>query len=217
MTYPLIHGRRRGGARLLVGAVTLLTLGTAAACTGSSSGPEAQRTPTPRASTQPAATLAPRPAAAQVRVTRVSGTLRARDRKALEARVGKVVTTYFDDAFLGGDYPRSSFKDAFATFSPGARREARGARELLTNQLLGPTTESVVPREQTAYLSVLAPFDAAAGVTARVHLVFLAERGERADRTVTVDGRLLLTRKPSGGWMIFGYDLSRSSTAGGAG
>ena len=33
---------------------------------------------------------------------------------------------YFDDAFLGGDYPRHSFGDAFDTFSAG--RGAAGRR-----------------------------------------------------------------------------------------
>ncbi len=208
------EGVLRGVAVL---AATVLLAGTAAGCTGDSAsreGPgEPQAAGSAPAAPQSTATLEPRPVPARVRVTRVAGTLGARDREVLAARVGAVVTGYFQDAFLGGSYPRRSFRDAFATFSPEVRRQAVRARGLLTNQRLGATTTSVVARRQNAALSVLAPNEVAAGVTARVHLEYLAERGERGDRTVTVAGRLLLTRKPSGGWMIFGYDLSRSVRA----
>ena len=66
-------------------------------------------------------------------------------------------------------------------------------------------------RRRTAYLSVLAPYKVAAGVTARVHLRFLADRGDKPAKRVDVRGRLMLTRKSSGGWQIFGYDLSKNA------
>ncbi|HEU5035017.1 MAG TPA: hypothetical protein VFT62_09710 [Mycobacteriales bacterium] len=201
--------RRAGGLAAM--AMTLVLAGTAAGCTGDDKEPKAASSPAP--TPQSTATLEPRPAPAKVRVTRVAGSLRPKDVDELTANVGRVVTGYFQDAFLGGTYPRSSFRDAFGTFSPGVRRQAMRERALLTNERLGPTTTEVVPREQTAYLSVLAPNKVAAGVTARVHLEYLALRGERPDATVVVDGRLMLTRKPSGGWMIFGYDLNRSARA----
>jgi hypothetical protein len=156
--------------------------------------------------------LEPKPAPARIRVTRVAGHLAPKDRAVLERKVGKVVSAYFDDAFLGGSYPRSGFGDAFDTFSSGAARLARHDKALLTNTTLGPTTERVVARRQTAYLSVLAPHKIAAGVTALVNLRYLAERGDRPDKEVTVKGRLILTRTKSGGWQIFGYDLSRSAS-----
>lgn len=162
------------------------------------------------------ATLEPKPVSAKVRVTRVAGRLKPKDQEALAHNVGKVVSGYFDDAFLGGSYPRSDFGNAFRTFSKGAQRQAKDAKNLLTNLSLGPTTESVVPRRQTAYLAVLAPHKVAAGVTARVDLRFVAERGEHADKSVIVRGRLMLTRKKGGGWKIFGFDLTRSTkTVGG--
>jgi hypothetical protein len=134
-----------------------------------------------------------------------------RDRVVLADNVGRVVTGYFDDAFLGGDYPRSSFGDAFTTFSSGAARQADADRDLLTNRVLGPTTERIEVRRRTAYLSVLAPYRVAAGVTARVRLSFVAEQADAAAKRVDVWGRLLLTRKQSGGWEIFGYDLQQST------
>jgi hypothetical protein len=166
---------------------------------------------------QPTATPEPKPAAAKVRVTRVAGRLKPKDQEVLATKVGAVVTAYFEDAFLGGDYPRSDFDDAFATFTPGAAEQAKHDRDLLTNIDLGPTTDSVVASRQTAYLSVLAPHKVAAGVTALVDLRFVADRGDEPDKEVTVKGRLMLTRKNDGGWTIFGYDLTQSASTVGEG
>ncbi len=152
-----------------------------------------------------------------MRVTRVSGKLKEKDQEVLADNVRKVVMAYFDDAFLGGDYPRDSFGDAFDTFSAGAARQADGDRDLLTNRVLGPTTQGIEVRRRTAYLSVLAPYKVAAGVTAKVQLRFVADQGDDPAKLVNVKGRLLLTRKKSGGWQIFGYDLARSARAVGEG
>lgn len=201
---------RRAAATVLCG----LLVATVGACTSdeeapeaageapSSAGPTEEPTPTPTVEQAPL----------KVRVTRVAGRMKPRDQEVLADKVGSVVSAYFDDAFLGGDYPREDFDDAFATFSEGAAAQARGDRDLLTNQDLGPSTESVVARRRTAYLSVLAPHKVAAGVTARVDLRFVADRGDEPAKEVTVKGRLMLTRKDDGGWKIFGYDLSQSAT-----
>ena len=195
---------------MALGVVALL-VGTAA-CTVEDSRPSRAVDPEPSVRDD-VASATPVPAAAppaRVRVTRVAGSLSDRDREVLAGRVGHVVTDYFDAAFLGGDYPRSSFGDAFDTFSAGAAVRADANRDLLTNRVLGPTTQSIEVRRRTAYLSVLAPHKVAAGVTARVHLRFVADRGDAPAKRVDVTGRLLLTRKASGdGWKIFGYDLDR--------
>ena len=200
---------RRSLAVLMCGALVAAT----AACT--SSGDESSAPPADTASSgvsEPSTTPRPVPAPpARVRVTRVSGTLKEKDREVLADNVERVVTAYFDDAYVGGDYPRDSFGDAFATFSAGAAQQADGDRDLLTNRVLGATTETVEVRRRTAYLSVLAPYKVAAGVTARVHLRFLADRGDKPAKRVDVRGRLMLTRKSSGGWQIFGYDLSKNA------
>jgi hypothetical protein len=146
----------------------------------------------------------------RVQVTRVSGRLSPKARRALERNVGHAVSTYVDGAFLGGGYPRSDFSDAFSAFSAGVRRQAWRDRNLTTNRLLGPSTRSVTAKEQSAYLSVLAPYKVAAGVSARLTVRFVADRGDSPAKQVTVRGRLMLTRKASGGWKIFGYHLSRS-------
>lgn len=214
MAVPARRGRMPAAGPL----TALLVLSLAAGgCTGTESPRPAGRAGTP--ASEPPATLEPRPAPARVRVTRVAGELPGPAREVLARRVGTVVTRYFDDAFLGGDYPRSDFGSAFATFTPGARKRARGDRDLLTNRRLGPVTQRVVPRRQAAYLSVLAPHRVAAGVTARVDLRYLVLREDGADREIRIAGRLLLTRDDAGGWVIFGYDLNRASVpapAGGA-
>ena len=193
---------------------TVLTL-SAAGCT--SDDPAATPSPSPTTSQGETATLEPRPAPAQVRVTRVAGWMRPKDRDVLADNVGKVVSTYFEDAYLGGDQPRTSFDDAFATFTRDAAGSAERQQELTTNAALGPSTEAVVPRRQRAFLSVLSPKGVATGVTAKVDLTYLVQRAERPDRLVTVRGRLLLTRAGSGAWQIFGYDLTRGDRAAGEG
>jgi hypothetical protein len=201
---------RRAAATLLCA----LLVATASACTGDGDAPSThvEESVSAGPTEESTATLEAKPAPLKVRVTRVAGRLKPKDQEVLAHKVGEVVSAYFDDAFLGGDYPRSDFDHAFATFSSGAAEQARHDGDLLTNSELGPTTESVVARRRTAYLSVLAPYKVAAGVTARVDLRFVADRGDEPAQEVTVKGRLMLTRKQDGGWKIFGYDLSQSAT-----
>lgn len=211
VTDRFAHRAGQGVRRACATALCLLLAVTAASCTGDSTPDGKEPAPPPDAASKGATTtLEPKPVPAKVRVTRVSGKLRPKAQEVLADNIEKVVTGYFADAFLGGDYPRSDFDGAFATFTRGAAEQAQRNRDLLTNRELGPTTVQVIPKRQTAYLSVLAPHKVAAGVTARVHLDFIAERGDKPDKRVKVKGRLILTRQKSGGWQIFGFDLSRS-------
>lgn len=211
----MLHGIFRPSRRAWAAVLCTAALVVSSACTPDTEpdpAPEQPAAESPPASEGAPATIEPKPVPASVRVTRVIGRLKAKDRDVLENKVGKVVSAYFDDAFLGGEYPRSAFRDSFGTFSRGAASKAVKQRDLLTNQELGPTTVAVTPRRQSAYLSVLAPHKVAAGVTARVDLRYLVDRADEPDMSVTVKGRLMLTRKKSGGWQIFGYDLSRSAS-----
>lgn len=154
----------------------------------------------------------------KVRVARVVGEdLPKQRRRRLEEQVGRVVAGYFDAAYLGGEYPRTDFTGALAAFSDGAVQRAASDRNLLTNAGIGARTDRVVPRAKQARLDVLVPRRVVAGLTARVRLVFLQEQARGPVRKVTVQGRLLLNRKKSGPWQIFGYDLSRSSVPSRAG
>ncbi len=190
---------------LLVGVLLLAgTLG----CTGGTP-QDPDRSPAAASPSTPTPSSAPM----RVKVTHVAGKLSDQRRRALAVRVGRTISAYADAAFLTGEYPRSRFADSFGSFTPGAARRARGDQALLTNRPLGATTRSVHATRRTAYLSVLAPRQAVAGLTAAVNLVFVVDRGEAADRRVRLKGRLLLTRDKRGAWKIFGYDLSRSRVA----
>jgi hypothetical protein len=194
---------RRAAAAL---ACTLL-VGVTGGCTGDSDEPAT--TPPSSASTGTGATLDAKPVSVEVDVTRVAGTLSKHRRTALEHGVAKTVSAYFDAAFLSGRYPRAGFADAFRMFTNGAVRQARKDRDLLTNHRIGATTEQVVPKKQAVRLSVLAPYKVAAGVTGRVDLRYIAERGDRPAQKVRVTGELYLTHKKNG-WRIFGYHVARS-------
>jgi hypothetical protein len=212
---PLRASLARSGLVLLTSAALLTA---AAGCTDEDP-PSADRSaarssaPSSSAATTPTSTPVPDSVPLKVVVTRVSGKLPPASRPALEANVGRTVSAYVDAAFLGGDYPRSDFSGSFAAFTPGAANDARRDQGLLTNAAFGPSTESVRATRRTAYLSVLAPYKVAAGVTAKVDLVFVVDRGDRPAQRVRLAGRLLLTRGADDGqWAVFGYDLHRSVT-----
>ena len=202
----------RSGLVLLTSAALLTA---AAGCTDDAAPSASSSARSSASSAEPTATPTPVPDSVPLKVvvTRVSGKLPAASRPALEANVGRTVSAYVDAAFLGGDYPRSDFSRSFGAFTPGAAKDARRDQDLLTNAPLGPSTESVRATRRTAYLSVLAPYKVAAGVTAKVDLVFLVDRGDRPAQRVRLAGRLLLTRADNDGqWAVFGYDLHRSVT-----
>ncbi|HEX4977589.1 MAG TPA: hypothetical protein VFV40_06955, partial [Nocardioides sp.] len=93
-----LRGRPRGTlVRRGVAAVLVASVGLAAAgCTGD------DEPSSPAYSRGATSTLEPRPAAPEVRVTRVAGRLSRQDREALADRVGTVVAAYYEDAYLGG-------------------------------------------------------------------------------------------------------------------
>lgn len=204
------HLRRlRGPVGGLV--ATALLLLAAAGCTGSDDR-KATQSPLPRRSVGSAATLQARPVPMDVRVAKVVGSRLKRPQEAeIEQQVSRVLSRYFDAAFLAGEYPRKDFSKALEGFSRGAAQRAASDRDLLTNAGIGPTTESVAPRVKLARLDLLVPGRFVAGLTARVRLVFLQKRTDGADQRVTVAGRLMMSRTKTGPWQIFGYDLTRSS------
>lgn len=199
---------------MLTGLVLLALMVGVGGCTNDAATPTPTptATPLPSSSTESTTTLEPKPVPLDIEVVRVLGSRLKRPHvELIERQVGRAVSAYFNQAFLDGDYPRRNFSAAFGSFSRGAAQEARRDRRLLTNASVGGVVESVTPRQKVARLDVLVPNKIAAGVTARVRLVFLQERARGADQKVTLSGRLLLTRKKSGGWQIFGYDVARSA------
>lgn len=140
----------------------------------------------------------------------VVGRLARKSRRQLPGTITDVVQRWFDAAYLGGDYPRSDFTDAFPGFTPGARDEARRDRLLLTNKRIGSRIDGVTPTLSRVWVDVLAVGRRPAGVTARFLLKFRTE-GDLT-RRIRVEGRLLLTRQESG-WRIFGYDVAKGGRA----
>ncbi len=214
-----VHSPLPRRTTLLSALLVACTAACTGACTGGSVPEPSEGSSTGSAALSPAPSAAPpaRPRSVPmvVAVTHVAGRLDPSGRTALARTVGRTISSYVDAAFLGGDYPRTQFAGSFASFTPGAAREARGDLALLTNQPLGATTRSVRATRRTAYLSVLAPRQRTAGrrvagVVAAVDLVFDVDREPEPVQRVEMRGRLLLTRDRSGAWKIFGYDLTRS-------
>jgi hypothetical protein len=139
----------------------------------------------------------------------LAGTLAPRARRAVAAEVGKVVDAWFEAAYLGGDYPRRDFSDAFHGFTHGAARLARRDRAQMSNATIGARVDEVVPVRRTVRVDLLSPRRRAVGATARFRLEFTTA-GDLA-RRVVVNGRLALTRTKAGAWRVFAYDVRRGT------
>lgn len=207
-----MNHHRPGPVRALAGGLAATLLALTAGCTGDDEGAGDAPSALPDQSVGSQPTLEAKPVPMEVEVAQVAGgRLKREQRKRLETQVSATLSKYFDQAFLAGEYPRDDFASALDTFSRGAASRAASDRALLTNARIGKTTEAVVPRTKQARLDVLVPNRFVAGLTARVRLVFVQESTDGADQKVTVAGRLLMSRKKSGSWQIFGYDVTRSS------
>lgn len=208
---PTRHGLCTG----LVAAALLLATG---ACSGDPESPRPAASPLPGASTGTAATLEAKPVPLDIAVGSVVGSRLKKGQRSTTVRtVSRTLSGYFDTAYFDGEWPRRDVSDAWRFFTQGAVPRARRDNHLLSNAGLDGSTEAVLARRKWVRLDLFTPRDPIAGMTARVHLVFDVERGERATRRVTVSGRLMLTRVPSGAWRIFGYDVARSAEAAGKG
>ena len=148
------------------------------------------------------------PVATATKIHRVYGRLPDARKKAVRTQVGAVVDRWWDAAFLGGTYPRSSFGSAFPGFTDSAEKRARSDKALLTNQTRGPHVDSVTATHRSVSLDILATAQRARTVTAHFVLKF-DSTGDKAGRTV-VRGRLFLTHK-RGAWRVFGYDVAKGS------
>lgn len=180
-----------------------LAAGAGACSEGDEAEPVADATPT----AEPAAPVE-RTVATRVSVGQVSGRMSRLVRQRLERQVVSVVDGWTEAAYLGGDYPRRAFADAWPGFTRGAREQARRDRALMSNQDIGDRIDGVRPRRSVVVVDVLAPGGRPAAVTARMSLRFTTT-GD-LQRTVRVQGRLFLTRV-DGAWKVFGYDVTKGA------
>lgn len=153
-------------------------------------------------------TAAERTVATKVSFGQVTGRLDRATRQQLATRVQAVVEGWTEAAYLGGDYPRRAFADAWPGFTRGAQEQARHDRALMSNQDIGDRIDGVKLRRSLLAIDVLAVKGHPVGVTARVRFGFRTT-GD-LERTVRVTGRLFLTRT-DGQWKVFGYDVTKGA------
>lgn len=140
---------------------------------------------------------------------KVSGTLAPAKRKQVASTIGTVVDRWFQAAYLGGDYPRTTFPKAFPGFTPGLSKQAAGDKALMSNAGIGDKIDGVEARKRLVLVDLLAPKGKVAGATVRFKLWF-DTTGSFQRRTV-VKGTLSVARTPKGGYQIFGYDVDRAA------
>jgi hypothetical protein len=138
-------------------------------------------------------------------IGKVRGPLSPPRRAEVVRGVTAVVEAWSNRAYAG-DYPRTSFDDAFAAFTPDARALARRRTSLLSNAAVGRELEAATIARRVVRVDVLAPRGKVAGATARIRIVL--DLSGATDRREVVTGRLLLSPTAKG-WRVFGFDVSR--------
>jgi hypothetical protein len=188
-------------------AVLTAVLVTSVAFVGGCSGdepvaPEDQQEPTATAGSTPAKP----PIITKATVGKVIGKLGGKQKQRMKSDVSGVVDEFFDNAYLG-EFPRASFGKAYASFTQGARADARRDADLLSNAEIADQIDAATGTKRRVALDVLAVKGKAQGVTARFTLDFRTSGElERKDR---VKGYLLLVDEGNG-WRVFGYNIIRS-------
>jgi hypothetical protein len=195
---------RRPGRAVPLLLTALLTV----SCTGDGSSRDSSRD-TPESDPERTTQAAPLDA----RIGAVAGMLPKPRRRVVLDQVATVVDGWFEAAYLGGDYPRSDFADAFPGFTRGAARLARADRRTMSNAGIGGRVEEVTAERKLVRVDVLSPKKFARAATARFRLVFTTDG--RLARRFVVSGRLMLTKDRKGAWRVFAYDVRRSARAGG--
>lgn len=142
----------------------------------------------------------------QVVVGRVAGKLGDAQKQALKADVKTIVDEFFDGAYLG-EFPRTSFGKAYASFTDGAKQDAQRDARLLSNAKISDRIESATGAKREVSLDVLAVKGKAQGVTARFTLTF--DTAGDLEQRERIQGHLLMDNE-NGKWQVFGYDVIRS-------
>lgn len=145
--------------------------------------------------------------------TVTGGKLKPKEQTQLQQKITAVVDEWFDKAFLGGEYPRTDFGDAYSVFTEGAQKRARDDSRLMSNEGVGTTTVQP-PRAdaRTLQIDVLSDRGKAAAVTA-VFELDMTRTGEAGARSERVFGSLYLTYAKGDGWRVFAYDVQRGDAS----
>lgn len=191
-------------AALVTAAVLSMVLGLAGCSGGDDEDPEGER------STSSAPTEH-RGIDSRVEVGEVAGRLGKGPARKVAADVAQVVDRWLDAAYVGGDYPRSKFGDAFPGFTRDAAALAARQSGLMSNEAVGDRVDGVTATRRVVRVDLLAPKGKPAGATAHVNLVIkLTGKVERTDQ---IRGRVVLTRS-KGRWRMFGFDIERGEVKG---
>jgi hypothetical protein len=130
-------------------------------------------------------------------------------RERLKEGIEAAVDPWFDGAFLG-DFPRTDYTAAFASFTPGAARDAEQRDlDLLTNDAIGDQIDAATATARRVRVELFMHDGRARGGTAYVTLDF-DTTGTLAESR-RVNGRLYLV-KQKGAWQVFGYDVDEAET-----
>jgi hypothetical protein len=203
---------RRTPSALTRATAPAAVLGTVLAVLAGCSGDADQPPEPPPSSSAAGETAAPEPPRLETRATirTVSGgRLAPAARDTLRDKITEAVDAWFEGAFLGGEYPRTDFDDAFGAFTPRAAALAERDRQLMSNAAVGTTTYAVRATARRLRIDVLAAGGRASAVTAQFRLG-MARAGETgAERSERVQGRLYLTYDGKDGWRVFGYEVDR--------
>lgn len=195
----MVRTSRATFRRAAVAALAAVLL-TVTGCSGDDDDSEPDAAPS-----TPAPSATPPPLRTDTELGVVSGKLDKAKRATLKRKVAQVVDDWLLAAYVGGDYPRTDFADAFPHFTGGAKREAQ-RDTLMSNAKLGDRIEAVTATRSRLRIDVLAVRKQATGVTARFALTM--DLSGEVNRAEKVSGRLFLTNQ-KGNWRVFGYDVQR--------
>ena len=188
-----------GARRVLAAAAVMACLVPVGACTGDSDDPSPPDG-------------GPKSVALQLSLGPGADDLGTAARDELQNAVGKLLSTYVVDAFLG-DYPRSDFVKTLDLFTIGVTQKAATQIEEITGAGF-KSADSVVASRLQASISTFAPGRSAVGASAHVDFVFDVTQ-DGATRQVTVQGRLMLA-PVEGQWKFFGFALRTDDPGAGA-
>lgn len=206
-------------SRLLRLCAAATVLAAAVACTGDDEASSTDSTTQPGSpeSTTESGSRAPRPTTAQgnaplkVSIEQLRGGVEHRQRPTVREAVTRPIRQWISGAYLG-DYPRTSYPDAFTGWTKTAAVQARRDESTTTFGMVGRRTLTQVADHQRVRLYVFASDGRTGGATAHVDLRMTAHLKDRSTSSFMVTGRLYLVRDGSH-WRIFGYDLSRQEVA----